>query len=399
MSTEITNQVTQLPAELAAFFSPEEDRLDLKEGVTPGYGVVSLRGRVFRIKHKDVERAILDTNRLPVTALDLVIVGASRNLSRAYYSKGYVEGSIDPPDCASLHGIKPDVGVANPQNPTCQGCPQNEFGSKVTDAGKSVKACGTARRLAVLPLHDLVNEQFGGPMLLRVPYTGLAGLASYGDELARKNTSYKAVGTQVRFDTSVSYPLPVFNVIRVLSVAELRQVAVHLQSGAIEHILSTHEDLPTVAEGAPDTPAQAVQPQPVAEAVQPAVAPAQAQPAPIWGAAAPSEAKPELQGPVWSDGGAGQVSGAPEKPAKTTAKKDGGRRRGRPPKKAQPVEEQVAEAPATPAGEMPAWVAEDVPPEPRAPVAQRGGPPSQEFDDATANILSNIAKIDTLQDS
>ena len=82
--------------------------------------------------------------------LDLVIVDfVSIN---KYYEGAYSKEDLTPPNCIAIHpeprGMVPLAESPDKQCNECGSCPQNQFGSSPTGAGK---ACKNTRLLAVLP--------------------------------------------------------------------------------------------------------------------------------------------------------------------------------------------------------------------------------------------------------
>jgi hypothetical protein len=182
----------------------------------------------------------------------VVIVKASPYVSRIYYKDKYTEDSDEAPDCFSLDGERPDPSVDNPPGQTCAMCPMNEWGSKVSEvSGKKVKACASARRVAVLPAAEmrskdeipdpevLRNEDAGGLMLLRVPTTAMADLKAYAAEIKRRvpGHNYNMIVTRLAFDPDVSYPKPVFKPLRKLTESELAVVAEMADKDRLQEIL------------------------------------------------------------------------------------------------------------------------------------------------------------------
>lgn len=177
-----------------------------QQGVQASFAVLSYKGRNWRLKYRGEEALLKDDRGQPAMSLDVIIVGVSGAVSKIYYEGKYVEGSDDAPDCYSLDGVMPDPGAAKKQCETCAVCPHNQWGSRITEAGKKGKACQDSRRIAVVPLGDPMNESFGGPMLLRIPPMSLNMLASYASMLERKGASIEAVATRLGFDFDVAYP-------------------------------------------------------------------------------------------------------------------------------------------------------------------------------------------------
>jgi hypothetical protein len=78
--------------------------------------------------------------------------------------------------------------------------------------------------LAIVPLSDIVNEQFGGVMLLRVPTESLRDMCDYSNNLTAQDRTYYSIGTRIEFDMNVPYPKFIFTAIRVLTCDEMLQV-------------------------------------------------------------------------------------------------------------------------------------------------------------------------------
>lgn len=245
-----------LLTELIGLF-PEQSNKDLTEGVQPSFGVVTFRGKVWRVRHKGEDMVIKHPETGdPVSSIIAVIVKSSPAISKLYYSKNYTEGDDAPPLCYSLDGVAPDPTAAEQQSPTCAACPHNVWGSKVItgDDGKQrrAKACADNRRLAIVPYPDLKNERFGGPMLLRVPPTSLVELARLGDALKQSGLPYQAVVVKISFDYDVAYPKLVFSALRPLTTAEASVVIEHMNSDTVLRMLM--EPVQGDETGAADTP-------------------------------------------------------------------------------------------------------------------------------------------------
>jgi hypothetical protein len=212
----------KVPQKLAQ--AMQNDNSDLSSGVRGGYSVVSIRGSRWHIKVGDEETTVIDpVSKDPVGSLRLVLLKASPNISKNYYAGGYEEGSSEGPTCWSIDGLIPDPG-SDKQAPSCAACPMNQFGSRITDAGKKVKACSDSRRMAVIPEGDLANELYGGPMLLRVPASSLSNLAQYGKKMSNKGFPYNTIVTRTSFDTAVSFPKLEFNAVRPLTDDEADEI-------------------------------------------------------------------------------------------------------------------------------------------------------------------------------
>lgn len=249
---------------------------DLSSGVGQSFGVISYKGKVWAIKYQGESTVLMrDDGDGPRGSIEVVVVKASAAISKIFYEKGYSEGDNAAPDCWSVNGVTPDPASSKKQSNTCAGCPKNVFGSRMTEDGKKAKACSDSRRLAVVPLADISNEMFGGPMLLRVPATSLKTVAQYGDQLKAVGYPYFGVGTRFSFDPNEAYPSFQLKAIRALTDAEAKKVLELQNDERTQRILNqavvevTHEpkeEAPSMAAIFEQPPAEEPKPEPKAEA-------------------------------------------------------------------------------------------------------------------------------------
>lgn len=212
----------------------------LGEGIRGGFAILGYRGKVWSIKYQGNEKPLMrDDGDGPRASVEVVIVKAATNIAKIFYESGFVDGSTAPPDCWSTNGVTPDAGASKKQSNTCAGCPKNAWGSKVTEAGKQTKACSDSKRLAIVPLNDLANEIFGGPMLLRCPAASLKDLKMYGDQLQGYGFPYFAVATRISFDVQEAFPKFVFTALRPLTDEEADVVLDLRDDPRVDNILST----------------------------------------------------------------------------------------------------------------------------------------------------------------
>jgi hypothetical protein len=230
----------------------------------------------------------------PRNSIEAIILKASSHVSKIWYENGYVEGSTAAPDCFSTNGVSPDASSKKRQGNVCATCPMNQWGSRVTPAGKMGKACSDSKRTAIAPLEDIKNEAFGGPMLLRVPAASLKDLAAYGQKMQALGYPYYAIGTRIAFDPAEAYPKFVLNAMRPLTDAEADLVLQLRDSPQVQTILAEGSEnanagpsqqaaaVASAFEQPPITPVAAPQivQQPVQQVTQPAPQPA-AQRAPV----------------------------------------------------------------------------------------------------------------------
>lgn len=231
-----------IPAQFGAIskvFAGQQAVDDLSAGVQASFGLLGYKGKVWTVKYRGDERRIMRADGDgPENSVQVIILKAATVISKIWYENGYVEGSNAPPDCFSNNGVTPEPSSAKLQNPVCATCKQNVWGSRITPAGKQGKACADNKRLAIVPLLDIPNEAFGGPMLLRVPPASLQDLSTFGTQMQRLGFHYYAIGTRISFDPAEAYPKFLFNAIRPLTDQEAEQVLQLRESPLVGRILS-----------------------------------------------------------------------------------------------------------------------------------------------------------------
>lgn len=278
----IPNNFGALPAR----FAGQAVENDLAAGVSSSFGIVGYRGKVWAIKFRGNETALLrEDGDGPRNSIEVVVVKASNHISKIWYENGFVEGSTAAPDCWSTNGVTPDAGASKKQSNACANCPKNAWGSAVSNTGKQAKACKDGKRVVVVPLGDIDNTLYGGPMLLRVPPASLQDLAQYGNKLQQMGYPYQFVGTRISFDPAQAYPKFVFGAIRPLTEAECSMIDAMRNDPQVARILAEGESggdapaapptAPIMFEQPPLQPAPVAPVAPVAQKVsQPAPAPA-----------------------------------------------------------------------------------------------------------------------------
>lgn len=256
-----------LPSAFAgAAFSNDE----LGAGVASSYAVMGIKGKVWSVKFGGEEKQLLrDDGDGPRNSIEVVIVKASPAISKIFYKNGYVDGANAPPDCWSGNGVTPDTSVKEKMCATCADCPMNAWGSRTTDAGKQAKACADSRRIAVVPVSDLANEAFGGPMLLRVPAASLKDLKAYGDLLNQHQYPYYAAATRIAFDSNEAFPKFVLSAIRPLNEVEASVIKELREDKRVATVLAEKAD--TVGSGVASTVAAEVAKSPFEQTVTPEV--------------------------------------------------------------------------------------------------------------------------------
>lgn len=274
----------QIPAHLATRVGvPSALGAAITGGLSSGqsYPRISIKASRFRIVEGDTE-TVLDT-----TTLDVVIVGANPGLSKTWYAKKWDPNSEPAaPDCFSMDGISPDPESTLPQNDLCASCPQNAWGSKVTDNGQQVKACADQKRLAIVSADD----PDGAVYLLQVTPAALKGLNQYHKELSMRGIPAEIVRTKISFDTDASFPKLTFAFNGFLD--EQTQASVDKLFGSEQVLeITGQRTTPAPVPVAPKPKAVAA-PVRVVETPAPAPAPAAAPAKRGFGAAKPAAAKP-----------------------------------------------------------------------------------------------------------
>jgi hypothetical protein len=290
------NLVPQNFGPLSTKFAGAAVENDLAAGVQTGFGIVGYKGKVWSIRKGGNETPLMRPDGDgPRNSIEVVILKSSAHVSKIWYKDGYVEGSTAAPDCFSTNGVTPDAGSKAKQANACALCQMNQWGSRITPAGKQGKACSDSKRLAIAPAEDIKNEAFGGPLLLRVPAASLRDLAAYGTKMQALGYPYYAIATRIAFDPAEAYPKFTFGAIRPLTdqeadlVIELQnshQVATILAEGSenAAQPVSQAAQIASAFEQPPAAPTAIQAPPPAAAPVQAAPAPApqpQPQPQPV----------------------------------------------------------------------------------------------------------------------
>lgn len=262
---------------------PESD--NLAAGVQGGYALMKYKGKVWTPSYRGNETPLLRADGDgPANSITVVVLKASQHLSKIFYEAGYTEGSTAAPDCFSTNGVTPDMASAKRQANACAACPKNAWGSAISRvSGKAAKACQDSKRIAIVPLDDLKNELYGGPMLLRIPAASLQELAQFGQKMQALGYPYYSIGVRISFDPGESYPKFLFSAIRPLSDEEGRFVLKLREDPLVARILgeSEYQVAPVAALPAPaPSPFEQPQPSPQPAPVQAPAPMAAPQPAP-----------------------------------------------------------------------------------------------------------------------
>jgi hypothetical protein len=189
--------------------------------------------------------------------LDVVIVGANPGISKTWYATKWTQ-DVEPsgPDCYSMDGIRPAGDSPKKQSDVCALCPQNQWGSKISDQGAKIKACSDSKRLAVVA----ADAPDGPVYLLTVPPASLKVLNQYHKELLMRSIPPEIVRTRVSFDTDVSYPKLTFSFGGFLDEAAL---------DAVDNLIGSSEVQEVTGEGEPPVEVTVAKPLLVRESSKP----------------------------------------------------------------------------------------------------------------------------------
>ncbi len=286
MSTAITTVPAQLPAYLQKF---SEKTRGINEGAVGGIKAASwprinIGGSKFSIVRDGEKTLIADPSNpaLPKMQLELVVVGHNPAVSKIFYDGAWQEGDAEEPDCSSDDGVRPDSHIAAPQSNACATCPKNQWGSKISEQGKQIKACSDNKRLVVVPEHDLKAE----PLEFTIKPASLKEWANYIRGLSSRGIDVSTCVTHVYFDPAANFPKLLFKFGRFLTEEELAVAVARMDDESVRMIAlprSTRAPNPV-----PAAPAPAVAPPPVAPAAPIVSAPV---------APAPAPAAPEIVDP------------------------------------------------------------------------------------------------------
>lgn len=222
-----------LPSFLAGAASNDSD---LTAHASLSFPVISIKGKVFTIVRDGVRKIIPNPRdpQSPASRLEVIIVKASPNKSKAYYDVAFKDGEDIKPRCFSNNGKTPDPSVEHPCAKSCATCPFNAFGSRKNPDGTmgKGKACSDSVRIAVATPDNIVD-----PYMIRVPATSMKALGELGRSLATRKIPYQAVVTQISFDPNVPTPRLVFKPVGFVDEASYRSAMEESASDTVHAII------------------------------------------------------------------------------------------------------------------------------------------------------------------
>lgn len=275
-------------------FTTEVANDDLLSHASNSFPIISIKGKQFTIS-RDGEKHILPHPKapdVPANSINVVIVKANKGTSKVFYMKGYEEGTSEKPDCFSNDGVRPDPSVEKPVSKACSTCPNNVWGSKISDTGQKLKLCSDSVRIAV-STPNAIND----PYFMRVPAASIKHLGELGKQLEKRGVHYQMVVTKIEFDKEVATPRLLFTPVGYLSKEQYLEVQQVANGDVVQAIMGSgygiDEDAgaPAQAEAAPapaPEPAPAPAPKTKAKATPAPVATAEVEEA-VEKAAAPAK--------------------------------------------------------------------------------------------------------------
>jgi hypothetical protein len=136
-------------------------------------------------KYLSIRSGIMAYQGIPIPGNKIEGVIVASVFENVYYSKPFMPGSADPPDCFAVgmrqEELMPGASVINPVSGLCQGCPNNEWGS--AKPGAKGKKCRNIKKLGIIPTVD--GEDFSGEvMYLKLPVTSVKNFTTYVNKCA-----------------------------------------------------------------------------------------------------------------------------------------------------------------------------------------------------------------------
>jgi hypothetical protein len=160
--------------------------------------------------------------------MEVVIVNASKNISRTYYAKAWdPKAEAAPPDCWSNDGEKPDPSIKSPQSSSCANCPQDINGS----GQGNTKACRKNRRIAVALASDLEGDVYQMTLQSKSIFYDMKApgdlehmpFNQYAKYVGSQGYNLNSLVTEMRFDEDSTVGKLFFRPVRFLEKHEWEQ--------------------------------------------------------------------------------------------------------------------------------------------------------------------------------
>jgi hypothetical protein len=184
---------------------------------------IALGNNKFLLKVNGAEISKTNTDKLEV-----VIVNASKHISRTFYAKAWdPKADAAPPDCWSNDGEKPDATVKEPQSHSCVGCSQDIAGSGQGET----KACRKNRRIAVALASDLDGDVYQMTLQSKSVFYDMKHpgdldhmpFNQYAKYVGTQGYNLNSLVTEMRFDEDSTVGKLFFRPVRFLEKPEWEQ--------------------------------------------------------------------------------------------------------------------------------------------------------------------------------
>lgn len=230
---------------------------------------IALGANKFVLKVNGTEISKTNTSKLEV-----VIVNASKHISRMFYAKAWdPKGDSAPPDCWSNDGEKPDASITEPQHSSCVGCPQDINGS----GQGNTKACRKNRRIAVALASDLEGDVYQMTLQSKSIFYDMKDpgdlehmpFNQYAKYVGTQGYNLNTLVTEMRFDDDSTVGKLFFRPVRFLEKHEWEASVKQGETPAAKNAItmSVSQATPKLAAPAPAAKAEVAKVEVEAEAV------------------------------------------------------------------------------------------------------------------------------------
>jgi len=209
-----------------------------------------------------------EISKTPTNKLEVVIVNASKHISRTFYVKAWdPKADAAPPDCWSNDGEKPDPSVKEPQHSSCVGCPQDINGS----GQGATKACRKNRRIAVALASDLGGDVYQMTLQSKSIFYDMKApgdlehmpFNQYAKYVGTQGYNLNTLVTEMRFDEDSTVGKLFFRPVRFLEKHEWEAAVTQGESTAAKNAITmsvpSSDNKPKLEAPAPAAKAPAAQ--------------------------------------------------------------------------------------------------------------------------------------------
>jgi len=243
----VAQNAVALPADLAAELASYAKDAAAKE--RPSVSKISLKSGVISYGGSPVAGNNLDV---------IIIAAAYKNI---LYKGRYDPNNITNPNCfaVSADGVDmaPHENVQEPENDTCNGCPNGEWGSD--PGGGRGKACKEGRRLILLPanaLDDIEAIRTGEMAILDMPVTSVKNWSNLVNQLGATGRPSWSVVVNVKTvpDAKSQFKVILTPVQEINDVAAIQAIKGRMND-ALRIALTPYDETASAADAAAAAPA------------------------------------------------------------------------------------------------------------------------------------------------